>query len=575
MRMRMIKNIFVLSVLIGLLFASGCGENKMNDNCDLVLLNGEIYTVNDSIPWAEALAVKGDRIYKVGSNEEIEMYIGDSTAIIDLNGRFVMPGFIDSHAHLIGIGENLIDVDLRDAQNWDEVIAAVAKAASERRPGEWIVGRGWHQEKFDPEPEPNVEGYPVHNALSNAVPYNPVMLVHASGHAVFANAKAMEIAGADTITSNPPGGVIVRDSTGKPIGVFEENAENIIRSAYERYLNDRSLDELNAEVIKKIKFASDLCLKNGVTTLHDAGEDLETIELIKKSVDSNYVKIRLYVMINDALDKLKGKLKDYKLVGYGENRLTVRAIKQYIDGALGSRGAWLLEPYSDLPDSYGSNVTPIKTLDDYCRLAAENGFQMCIHTIGDRGNREALNLYEKYSRQYENFDQMRWRIEHAQHVTPFDIKRFARLNVIAAMQGIHCTSDAPFVIERLGNERAASGAYVWRSMLDRGVVICNGTDAPVESVNPIASFYASVTRKNKDGVGFYTKQKMTREEAIKTYTINGAYAAFEENLKGSLVEGKLADLVVLSNNLMKCSEDDILKTEVVYTIVGGKIVYKK
>jgi hypothetical protein len=571
----MIKNIFVLYVLIGLLFANGCGENKMKDNCDLVLLNGEIYTVNDSIPWAEALAVKGDRIYKVGSNEEIEKYIGDSTAIIDLNGKFVMPGFIDSHAHLIGIGENLVDVDLRDAQNWDEVIAAVAKAASERRPGEWIVGRGWHQEKFDPEPEPNVEGYPVHNALSNAVPYNPVMLVHASGHAVFANAKAMEIAGADTITSNPPGGVIVRDSTGKPIGVFEENAENIIRSAYERYLNNRSRDELNAEVIKKIKLASDLCLKNGVTTLHDAGEDLETIELIKKSVDSNYVKIRLYVMINDALDKLKGKLKDYKIVGYGENRLTVRAIKQYIDGALGSRGAWLLEPYSDLPDSYGSNVTPIKTLDDYCRLAAENGFQMCIHAIGDRGNREALNLYEKYSRQYENFDQMRWRIEHAQHVTPFDVKRFARLNVIAAMQGIHCTSDAPFVIERLGNERAASGAYVWRSMLDRGVVICNGTDAPVESVNPIASFYASVTRKNKDGVGFYTKQKMTREEAIKSYTINGAYAAFEENLKGSLEEGKLADIVVLSNNLMKCSEDDILKTEVLYTIVGGKIAYKK
>ncbi|MGK9370106.1 amidohydrolase [Melioribacter sp. Ez-97] len=571
----MIKKIFVLSVFIGLLFNYGCGENKVKDSCDLALLNGEIYTVNDSIPWAEAIAVKGDRIYKVGSNEEIEKYIADSTTVIDLNGKFVMPGFIDSHAHLIGIGESLIDVDLRDAKNWDEVIAAVAKAASEMRPGEWIIGRGWHQEKFDPEPEPNVEGYPVHTALSNAVPYNPVMLTHASGHAVFANAKAMELAKVDTITADPPGGRIVRDSTGNPIGVFEENAENIIRNVYERYLSERSREELNASVIKKIKLASDLCLKNGVTTLHDAGETLETIELIKKSVDSNYVKLRLYVMINDTLDKLKGKLKDYKLIGYGENRLTVRAIKQYIDGALGSRGAWLLEPYSDLPDSYGSNVTPLKTLDNYCRLAAENGFQMCIHAIGDRGNRETLNLYEKYSRQYDNFKDMRWRIEHAQHVTPFDVKRIARLNVIAAMQGIHCTSDAPFVIERLGGERAASGAYVWRSMLDRGVIICNGTDAPVESINPIASFYASVTRKNKDGVGFHTKQKMTREEAIKTYTFNGAYAAFEENIKGSLEEGKLADIVVLSNNLIKCSEDDILNTEVLYTIVGGKIVYKK
>lgn len=571
----MIKNISVIFVMIVLLFAYSCGENKMNDSCDLALLNGELYTVNDSIPWVQAIAVKGDRIYKVGSNEEIEKYIGDSTVVIDLNGNFAMPGFIDSHAHLIGIGENLIDVDLRDAKNWDEVITAVAKAADGMQPGEWIVGRGWHQEKFDPEPEPNVEGYPIHTTLSNAVPYNPIMLVHASGHAVFANSKAMELARVDTITADPPGGRIVHDFSGNPIGVFEENAESIIRNQYEKYLRSRNRKELNQETIRKIKLASEHCLKNGVTTLHDAGETLEIIEIIKNLVDSNSIKLRLYVMINDTLEKLKGKLKDYRLVGYGDNRLTVRAIKQYIDGALGSRGAWLLEPYSDLPDTYGSNVTPLKVLDDYCRLAAENGFQMCIHAIGDRGNREALNLYEKYSQQYDIFKDMRWRIEHAQHLNPHDIKRFAILNVIAAMQTIHCTSDAPFVTERLGNERATSGAYVWRSLLDNGTLICNGTDAPVEPIDPIASFYAAVTRKNKDGVGFYTSQKMTREEAIKTYTINGAYAAFEENLKGSFHEGKLADIVVLSNNLLKCPEEEILNTKVLYTIVGGKIVYKK
>ncbi|MGK9476854.1 amidohydrolase [Melioribacter sp. OK-6-Me] len=547
----------------------------MNERCDLVMLNGEIYTVNDSLPWAEAIAIKGDRIYKVGSNDEIKKYIGDSTVVIDLNGKFVMPGFIDSHAHLVGIGESLLDIDLRDAKNWDEIIAAVAKKADEMRPGEWIIGRGWHQEKFDPKPEPEVEGYPVHTDLSKAVPYNPVMLIHASGHAVFANAKAMELAHVDTIISNPSGGRIVRDSKGNPIGVFEENAESIIRNEYEKYLNNRTQNELDEITIKKIKLASEHCLKNGVTTLHDAGETLETIEIIKNMVDSNSIKLRLYVMIYDTLEKLKGKLRDYKLIGYGENRLTVRAIKQYIDGALGSRGAWLLEPYSDLPDNFGSNVTPIKTLDDYCRLAAENGFQICIHAIGDRGNREVLNLYEKYASQYEEFMNMRWRIEHAQHLNPHDIKRFAILNVIAAMQTIHCTSDAPFVTERLGNERATSGAYVWRSLLDNGTLICNGTDAPVERIDPIASFYAAVTRKNKDGIGFYTNQKMTREEAIKSYTINGAYAAFEENLKGSLQEGKLADIVVLSNNLIKCPEEEILNTKVLYTIVGGKIVYKK
>ena len=545
----------------------------MENSADLVLINGNVATIEDSTSYATAVAIKGDRILAVGSTEEIKKLIGDSTKVIDLNGKFGMPGFIESHAHFVGLGSSLINIDLRPAKNWDEVIAMVAKAAEASKPGEWIIGRGWHQEKFDPAPEPNVEGYPVHNELSKATPYNPVVLSHASGHAIFANEKAMEIAGIDKNTQNPEGGTIVRDNQGNAIGVFEENAENLIEKFYEEDQNKRTPEQIRADYVKKMQLASEDCLKKGITTFCDAGEPFEIIDLMKEFADSNKLPLRMYVMVGDSIHLMKRKLSDYRMIGYGNNHLTVRSIKQYIDGALGSRGAWMLDPYDDLPDHYGSNVTPLDTLKEIAELAINNDYQMCIHAIGDRGNFEVLNIYAEVLGDHKDKKDLRWRIEHAQHLSVFDIPRFAKLGVIAAMQGIHCTSDATFVPVRIGDERARTGAYAWRKLIDAGAIICNGTDAPVEDVDPIKCFYASVTRKLTDGSTFYPEQKMSRMEALRSYTINGAYAAFEENIKGSIKSGKLADITVLSNDLISCTDDEILNTKVVYTIVGGKILY--
>lgn len=563
----------ILTIFVAATFIS-CGEKKVSKHADLVLTNGVIATVEDSNPSAEAVAVVGEKIIAVGTSSEIKQYIGDSTQVIDLNGKFVMPGFVESHAHFVGLGNSKQMLDLHTAKNWDEVIEMVVRAAEHSRYGDWIIGRGWHQEKFDPKPEPSVEGYPVHNVLSEATLNNPVMLTHASGHAIFANAKAMQIAGVNRFTPDPDGGTIVRDSLGNPTGVFEENAEQLIKKFYEDYLAKRSHDEIRADYVHQMNLAANDCLKKGVTSFTDAGEPFEIIDIMKQLADSNKIPIRLYVMAEDSLDKMKKELRNYFMVGYGDNHLTVRAIKQYTDGALGSRGAWMLEPYSDVPTTSGSNVTPLSRLKEISEMAIENGFQMCIHAIGDRANREVLDLYESIFKKYSDKKDLRWRIEHAQHLSAEDIPRFAKLGVIAAMQGVHCTSDATFVVERIGTQCAEEGAYVWRKLIDSSATICNGTDAPVEDVDPIKCFYASVTRKLADGSTFYPQQKMLRMEALKSYTINGAYASLEENILGSIKVGKLADLVVLSNDFLTCPDDQILSAKVLYTIIGGKILFE-
>lgn len=570
-----LKNILIGALSLTALFLTqSCGEKEVVKNpADLVLIDGIIATIEDDNPTAEAVAIKEGKIIAVGSTNDIENYLGKTTQVIDLKGKFVMPGFIESHAHFLGLGNSKQILGLREAKNWDEVIAIVAKAAGHSKPGEWIIGRGWHQEKFDQKPNPNVNGYPVHNELSKASPNNPVMLSHASGHAVLANAKAMQVCGVKRNTADPLGGTIVRDSLGRAIGVFEENGENLIRKFYDEYLAKRTPEQIKADYMKQIQLASEECLKKGITSFTDAGETFEIIDLMKQLADSNKFSVRLNVMIGDSLAITKRKLKDYLMIGYANNFFTVRSIKQYIDGALGSRGAWLLEPYNDLPDHSGSNVTSIDELKEISGLALESGFQMNIHAIGDRGNREVLDLYESIFKKHPDKKNLRWRIEHAQHLTAQDIPRFSKLGVITAMQSVHCTSDATFVPIRLGEQRAEEGAYVWKKLINSGATICNGTDAPVEDVDPIKSFYSAVTRKDADGKVFYGKQKMTRMEALKSYTINGAYATFEENIKGSIKVGKLADIVVLSNDLLKCSDDDIQNTKVLYTIVGGKILY--
>ncbi|VAX26361.1 hypothetical protein MNBD_IGNAVI01-1377 [hydrothermal vent metagenome] len=561
------------TVLISLLILTSCDQSQP-ENADMVLINGNIATINDVMPHAEAIAIKGDTIQSVGSNSDINILIGKNTRVIDLHGKFVMPGFIESHAHFLGLGNSKMILDLSSAANWDEIVAIVAEAAENAKPGDWIVGRGWHQEKWDPVPEPNVEGYPLHNMLSSATPFNPVLLYHASGHAIFANKEAMDLAGIDTSTADPVGGRIVRDSLSKKaIGVFEENAENLIYKVYQKFLDNRPTAEKRKEMHEKIRLAAIECGENGITSFHDAGEPFEVIDFLKEEVDSGFIKVRLYVMIGESNKNLKKRISDYKIIGYGNDFLTVRSIKAYIDGALGSRGAWMFEDYSDLPGHKGSNVTSLSSLKNAAEIAINNGFQMCTHAIGDRGNNEILNIYESAFKKHPDKHDLRWRIEHAQHLSNKDIKRFAELGVIAAMQGIHCTSDATFVEKRLGSYRAEQGAYVWRKLIDSGVIICNGTDAPVESVSTINNFYATVTRKLPDGSTFYPEQRMTRLEALKSYTINGAYASFQEDKVGSIEKGKLADIVVLSNDLLKVPDEQIKKTKIVLTIVGGEVVY--
>jgi predicted amidohydrolase YtcJ len=566
-RMLGLRRRALVGVLVGgaLALATGCAREPQV--ADLVLRGGKVVTVDEAVPDGEAIAVRGDRILAVGSDSAIAEYIGPETEVIDLGGQLAVPGLIDSHAHFLSVGDAKMQLDLMQVANWDEIVSMVAAAVAEAQPGELIRGRGWHQEKWDRPPPGNVEGLPTHQTLSAVSRENPVILGHASGHASFANAKAMEMAGITRETPDPPGGEIVRDAEGNPIGVFREQAQGLLSAAAEGASppDPRRLAELAVEE----------ALSKGITTIHDPGVDFETIDMYKQMVDEGALGIRLYVMIREPNERLAELLPEYRLVDYGDHRLTVRAIKGFADGALGPHGAWLLEPYADLPSSTGLSTTPIDTLQETARLAMQHDFQLCVHAIGDRANREVLNVYERAFEANPDRTDLRWRIEHAQHLHPDDIPRFAGLGVIASMQACHATSDGPWVIPRLGEQRAREGAYVWRSLWETGAVISNGTDAPVEDIDPIACYYATVSRVLKDGSEFFPEQCLSRMEALQTYTVNAAYAGFEEDIKGSLTPGKLADITVLSKDILTIPEDEIPTTEVVYTIVGGKVMYSR
>ncbi len=534
---------------------------------DLVLQGGKIVTVDDDLPEAEAVAMKGDTVLAVGSNREIRAYIGSETEVIDLDGMLAIPGFIESHGHFSGIGAAKMQLNLMAVANWGEVVAMVAAVVGDAATGELITGRGWHQEKWDATPEPNVDGLPTHHTLSAVSPDNPVVLRHASGHASFANAKAMEMSGITRNTPDPPGGEIVRDASGEPIGAFRETAQGLLGGAYE--------GAEGSDLRRVLQLANDEVLSKGITSFQDAGSGFGTVDLIKEMIDDGSLDVRLWVMLRVSNDRLAERIADYRIIGYGNDHLTVRAIKRSLDGALGPHGAWLLEPYEDMPTSSGLNTSTVASVRETARIAAEHDFQLCVHAIGDRANRETLDIFEEAYRANPERTDRRWRVEHSQHLHPDDIPRFGQLGVIASMQGIHCTSDAPYVLERLGEQRAEEGAYVWQKLMQSGAVVTNGTDAPVEDVDPIASFYATVSRRLNDGRVFYADQRMSREEALRSYTINGAYAAFEEDSKGSLTPGKLADVTVLSQDIMSIAEDEIPTTEVVYTIIGGKVVYSR
>jgi predicted amidohydrolase YtcJ len=324
-----------------------------------------------------------------------------------------------------------------------------------------------------------------------------------------------------------------------------------------------------------VQLAAEEVLSKGITTLHDAGVGFETVDLYKSIIDDGALGMRLYVMLSTNNAELEEGIEDYRIIGYGNHHLTVRSIKRLMDGALGPHGAWLLEPYEDLPTSTGLNTTSVDVIAETARIAAEHDFQLNVHAIGDRANREVLDIYEATFREFPDKSDFRWRDEHAQHLNPSDIARFGELGVIAAMQGIHCTADAPYVLERLGPMRAEEGAYVWQKLMSTGAIISNGTDAPVEDVDPIPSYYATVSRMLNDGSVFFPDQRMSRMEALKSYTINGAYAGFEEGIKGSITPGKLADITILSKDILTIPEEEIPTAEVVYTIVGGEVKYAR
>ena len=374
------------------------------------------------------------------------------------------PGLMEGHAHFTGVGDAARNLKLAGVNSWDDIVRMVGDAASKARPGEWILGRGWHQEKWSSAPSPSVDGFPVHEALSRVSPNNPVWLTHASGHAAFANARAMQVANITRTTPDPPGGTILRDKAGNATGLFNENAQRLIADALSRSRAGRTPAEVEADLRISIELASREALSKGLTTVTDAGSPPLTIEVMKKVVDDRKRPVRVWMMLRETPDRLEVDMPKYRVVNYGDKRFTVRAVKRAIDGALGSRGAWMLAPYADLPSTSGMNTDTPGDVRETSALAAKYDYQVAVHAIGDRANREVLNIYEEtFTRLRKDGKALRWRIEHAQNVDPADIPRFGRLGVIAAMQGIHATSDGPWVPARIGLKRAQEEATSGRS----------------------------------------------------------------------------------------------------------------
>ena len=561
------KQAIIAVTLLGIvaLGATIGGQAPQIPPADLVLRGGRIITLDTGTPDATALAARNGAIVALGTDAAIARYVGPATQVIDLKGQVAVPGLIEGHGHFLGVGENRINLDFMNTKSWDEIVHMVADAVEKAKPGEWIVGRGWHQDKWTSRPDPNVEGFPLHAALDKVSPNNPVVLTHASGHASFVNAKAMELSGVNKTTPNPTGGEILKDKNGDPTGFMRETAQGLVRRP----------GASEADIRRQLALADEEAIAKGITTFHDAGSSFRTLDVVKKMIDEGQMHVRLWMMIRESNQALTQNVDKYRVIGYGNNQLTVRAIKVTADGALGSRGAWMLEPYADKLDSVGTVPAAVATLPATATIAIDHHMQLCVHAIGDRANREVLNIYETaFKNKNANGKDLRWRIEHAQHLSAADIPRFGQLGVIAAMQANHCTSDGTWVPDRIGDTRAEEGAYVWQKLMKSGAIVANGTDAPVENVDPIPNYYAAVTRKLSNGKVFYPDQRMSRIEALRSYTMANAIAAFEEDIKGSLSLGKLADITVLTKDITTVPEEEIKTAKVAYTIIGGKVVYK-
>jgi len=560
--------------LANLLQLISCYDSKDLGTTDLIIHNAIIYSAEslDTQPFNGAIAISEGRIKALGTNEDILKLKTSETQVKDAAGQFLMPGFIEGHGHFSGMGETLQNLNFLTDTSWQQIVKKVEDKVCNLKPGEWIYGRGWHQEKWDIEPDDLYEGYPTHNTLSKISPDNPVILVHASGHSLFANEKAMELAGISSESPDTVGGTIIKDQLKNPIGVFEENSMDHIKLAFNAH--KKSLDEKAQTALwhEAIQLAQKKCLENGITSFQDAGSKFYELDRYEQLAKDGKMDIRLWAMVRHSSQELKNKVGQYRKIDIGNGHFTCRAIKTEVDGALGAHGAWLLEPYSDKPGFIGQNTTEISEVAKIAELANKHDMQLCVHAIGDRANKEVLDIIENHK---DTIKSKRWRIEHAQHLNPTDIMRFKSTGAIASMQGVHCTSDAPFVVKRLGMLRAKVGAYAWKALLNQGVTIVNGTDVPVEDIDPIRNFYASVTRTRVDnGMKFFVTNRMSRVQALRSYTLDAAYGAFEEKKKGSLEVGKYADLVMLSKNLLTCGDQEILKAKVLMTMVGGEVKYE-
>lgn len=533
---------------------------------DLVLHNAHVVTLDDERPAARVIAIRNGRILSVGN--EVERYVSATTEVIDLQGATAVPGLIDAHLHFPRMGAKLRQLFLDTARSPDEIVDIVRQRAARAAPGEWIVGQGWHTVAWQP------REYPDHAALSRVTPDNPVLLIGMATHAAWVNAKALEVAGIDARTPDPPGGQIVKDPrTGQPTGILLETAQQLVS----KLLPPDTEETWRNDLLR----ANDSALRFGLTTVHDGGLDDEWIARVKRLVDEGTIDVRLNVMRSvsgpgPAFDRIVTEKPEIGLAG---GRLTIRTLKLFADGALGARGAALLDPYHDSPGQTGLVQNSEEDLYEVVRRAGEAGWQVAIHAIGDRGNRVALNAIEVASRALPGRD-LRTRIEHAQILAPDDIPRFRALDVIASMQPIHCTMDMGFTEARVGPRRV-HGAYAFRSLVDSGARVAAGSDTPafpIDYNNPLWGIHAAVTRQDRAGQppgGWYPGQRITRVEALRMYTLNAAYAAFEEDLKGSLTPGKLADVTVLSKDILSIPAEEIPTIEVVMTIVGGRVVYRR
>ncbi|MBX7219925.1 MAG: amidohydrolase [Blastocatellia bacterium] len=540
--------------------------NTQKPLADLVFVNGNIYTVNEKQPKAEAVAIKNGTILFVGSTRQAQNFIGKETKTIDLHGQTVVPGLTDAHCHLMGIGLRELQLNLEGTQSLDDFLNRVKERVAQSKKGEWVTGRGWIETFWQP------PVFPTRQDLDRIAPDNPVFLNRADGHGAVANSLALKIAGISKDTPNPTGGEIMRDkTTGEPSGMLLDNANDLM---------EPHLPKITAVLAAKaLQVGVERSLSLGWSTLHIAGNSLEEIALIKQLYAMGKIKIRLYNAVSGpgpAADKL---LKDGPEIDLFDGRYTIRGIKLYMDGALGSKGAALLEKYSDY-DTAGFLINKEEDLLPIMIAALKKGVQIETHAIGDRGNRTTLDWYQKAFDAVPNSTPKpaaaRWRVEHAQIINPADIPRFAKMGVIPSMQPSHAIGDLFFAPSRLGMKRL-EGAYAWKSLINAGSTIAGGTDAPVERGEPMIEFYAAVARKDQKGFsgeGWHPEQAVSREQALKMFTLWAAYAAFEEQKKGSLEPGKYADLTVLSADIMKIPEAEILKTRCTMTVVGGEVVYQ-